>query len=295
MGEKQSLRTPVIALMVGNICLAFGPLFVRSADVGPVAAAFWRIALAIPILFVLARRADAAGWRLPRGMGLVFIVSGLLFAADLAAWHVGILQTKFANANLLGNSTTFLLPLYAFVVARAWPSRQQGVALAIAALGTMLLLGRSLELSRANLIGDLLCLLAGAFYTGYLVLMTRARGHMGAWPVLAWSTAMSAAPLLLLALLLGERVIPGDWTPLIMLALLSQVVGQGLMIYAIDRVAPLLFGLLLLMQPVVAAMIGWVRYGEALTPLDGFGAALIALALILVRLPARAPTPMTAA
>jgi drug/metabolite transporter (DMT)-like permease len=101
--------------------------------------------------------------------------------------------------------------------------------------------------------------------------------------VLAWSTAMSVAPLLAMALLLGEAIVPGDWTPLVALALVSQIVGQGLMILVISRVPPLLFGLALLTQPMVSATLGWTIYGEHLAPADWAGAALIALALLLVR------------
>jgi drug/metabolite transporter (DMT)-like permease len=278
----------MLALLAGNLCLACGPLFVRLADVGPVASAFWRIAIAVPLLFLLAHRfSGRAALRLPNGLFFVLLLSGLFFAADLAAFHLGILRTKMANANLFGNSATFFLPLYAFAMARAWPSRTQALALAIAGLGTLLLLGRSMELSRAYLVGDLFCILAGLLYTFYLVMMTRARGQMDTWPTLAWSTLMTAAPLLLCAMALGERLAPTDWTPLILLALVSQVAGQGFMTYALDRVSPLFFALMLLVQPIIAALIGWARFGEALTLIDGLGAALICLALVLVRLPAR--------
>ena len=39
----------------GNVALAMGPWFVRLADTGPVSAGFWRVALALPFLAVLAR------------------------------------------------------------------------------------------------------------------------------------------------------------------------------------------------------------------------------------------------
>ena len=94
---------------------------------------------------------------------------------------------------------------------------------------------------------------------------------------------MSALPLLITALLLGERVLPSDWTPLVALAFFSQILGQGLMIYTIGRVAPILFGITLLIQPIISATYGWVIYGERLAGLDWIGAGLIALALILVR------------
>ncbi len=282
-GSEGQLRFGLTALLLGNLALAFGPWFVRMADTGPIAAAFWRIAIAAPILFVIAAAMGQPARRLPPKMVWLFLGSGLLFAADLAAWHLGIFQTKLANSNLLGNSTSFLLPLYAFVIAREWPSRRQGTALFLAALGAVLLMGRSYEVSPQNLFGDLLCLLAGAFYTAYLVIMSRARESMAAWPTLAWVTLTSAGPLLVFATMMGERILPHDWTPLLLLALFSQIIGQGLMIYAIGRVAPLLFGVTLLIQPIVAMAIGWIVYDEAMGVADGAGAVLIGLAMVIVR------------
>lgn len=286
-GREAALRFGIPALILGNICLAFGSWFVRMADTGPIAAAFWRIALATPFLFLIARTMGDPARKLGRATFALFALSGIFFAVDLASWHLGILQTKLANANLLGNSTSFLLPLYAFAVARQWPTRMQAVALTFAGVGAALLMGRSFELSPRNLAGDLLCLLAGAFYTAYLVLMSRARSGMGQWPVLAWSTAMSALPLLLMALAIGERLVPHNWAPLVALALLSQIVGQGLMIYTVGRIPPLLFGLTLLLQPMISALIGWIAYGETLGLADWAGAVLVGLALVMVSQPDR--------
>ena len=99
----------------------------------------------------------------------------------------------------------------------------------------------------------------------------------------------SSTPLLLLcALALGERVMPGDWTPLIVLALSSQVVGQGLLTYAIGWFPPLIVGVSLLLQPAVAALLGWLLFGEWLSPVDMIGMGAVAAALVLVRLPSRA-------
>jgi drug/metabolite transporter (DMT)-like permease len=277
------VRWAIPALLLGNLCLVFGPVFVRMADVGPVSSGFWRMALAVVPLFLIARLASQPAER-PTGNTLwLFFVSGLFFAADIATWHLGIFQTKLANAALLANSSSFLLPLWGFLIARSWPNRGQGMALALALLGAIILMGRSYEMSRGNLVGDVLCFLAGAFYTGYLIIMTRLRASIAEWPALAWSSLMTVAPMLIVAALLGETIIPTDWTPVIALAFFSQILGQGLMIYALGSVSPLLFGLLLLLQPVISAILGWLWYGEQLATLDYFGAILIGLALILVR------------
>jgi drug/metabolite transporter (DMT)-like permease len=287
---RKAIRRPsregiaFLALLGGNLALAFGPWFVRLADTGPVAAGFWRIALATPLLLVLAQASGGKPFTSARGLWWVLAGSGVLFAGDLASWHIGIHHTKLANATLFGNAATFVYPLYGFLIARMWPTRLQGLALALAAVGAALLMGRSYQLAPENLIGDLLSLLAGVLYAGYFILMARARDTMAPLPALALSSLAATLPLLLFAMVLGERIMPGDWTPLIALALLSQVIGQGLMIYALGALSPLVVGLALLTQPIVAAAIGWFAYGERLGVADVAGAVMIAVALVLVRL-----------
>jgi drug/metabolite transporter (DMT)-like permease len=278
-------RRAFAALMISNLCLAFGPLMVRLADVGPVASGFWRLAIAAPLLLLLGRATGSPIPRLAPRTWLLIGLGGLFFAADLAAWHSGIVQTKLANATLFGNITTFTFALYGFLVARAWPGRNQGIALLLAATGVILLLGRSYELSPRHFAGDLLCLLAGFFYTGYLVAIERARAALKPLPVLAIATLAGILPLLGFALLLGQQVMPEDWTPLLVLALSSQVVGQGLMVYAIGHLPPVVVGLGLLVQPVIASVIGWMVYGETLSTTDWIGAVAIGIALVLVRRP----------
>ena len=274
----------LLALLLGNLALAFGPVLVRSADVGPSASAFWRMALAMPFLFLIARQMRQPLMLSRRALYWVMILSGAFFALDLAAWHIGILKTKLANATLFANAASLLFPLWGFLVARSWPGRQESIAFALAVAGTALLLGRSADLSRETLIGDLLCLAAGIFYTGYLIVVMKARSELSSWTLLAWSTLATVPPLWFIAAGLGEQIMPTDWTPVIALAVISQLIGQGLMVYVLGKVSPLLFGLALLTQPVISASIGWWRFGETLAPLDWVGAALIAAALVIVRL-----------
>ena len=117
--------------------------------------------------------------------------------------------------------------------------------------------------------------------------MDRARRVMAPWPVLAVATAAGALPLLLFSLALGEQVMPGDWTPIILLSLGSQLIGQGLLVYAMGHLSPVVVGLCFLTQPVASAAIGWAVYDERLSAGDALGALLICAALVLIRLPDR--------
>ncbi|MGN5375374.1 DMT family transporter [Sphingomonas hankookensis] len=278
-------RTPrgaVIAVILANIALAFGPWFVRTADTGPVAAGFWRIALALPVLLAVAAWTDRRAMVRGGSLMVPLLVGGLAFAADLGAWHVGIRRTTLANATLFGNCAVLIFPIYGFIAMRRWPTRAQGLALLLAAIGGMLLLGRSAELSSRNLAGDLFCLFAGVLYAVYFIAMRGVRRTMAPLPALALSSLAGVLPLLLLAMALGERIVPHDWTPLLALALVSQIAGQGLMIYALGHLSPLVVGLALLLQPLVGGTIGWAAYGERLGPVDAAGAVLVAAALAIV-------------
>ena len=284
-------RLAFAALLLGNAALAFGPFLVRQSGVGPVAAGFWRLALALPLLWLLAT-AVRQPVRWPRRALVVAIaLAALFFAADLAAWHAGILLTKLGNATLFGNASSFLFVAWGLWLARRWPTRLQAAALALAAIGCVMLMAGSLELGPAYLRGDLLALAAGLLYTGYLIFIERSRAELQPLPLLFLASLFGALILLPASLALGERIVPADWTGLIALALCSQLLGQGLLVFALGQVPPLVVGIALLTQPAISALLGWLYYDEGLTLLDWTGAAAIVVALLLVRLPSRGARP----
>ncbi len=272
------------ALLVGNLALAMGPFLVRNSGVGPVAAGFWRLAIALPFLFVLAHLSKQPVRPANRRLGWIIFAGAVFFATDVAAWNAGILLTKLGNATLFGNIGSFIFAAFGLWLARKAPSPLQSLALIAAAVGCGLLMYGSAELSLDHLHGDLLSALAGVLYAGYLIAIDRARTQVPPLGLLTLSSFFASLVILPIALALGDRMVPDDWTGVIALALCSQVVGQGLLVYAIGNLSPLVVGLALLTQPALSALLGWVYYGETMTALDGLGALLIAVALVLVRL-----------
>ena len=276
------------ALIGGNIALALGPWSVRLADSGPISAGFWRLALAIPLLALLARRNHQPLGGFGKATWLAIVAAGVLFALDIASWHVGIGQTRLGNATLFGNSGSVILMGWAIVMTRRLPRPFEALGILSALAGAAILMGRSLEIDARSLVGDLFCILAGFLYGFYILLLQNARARLGSWSLLTWSSLAGVPVLLALALWQGEPVWPGSagsgWWPLIALALLSQVIGQGLMVFALKHFTPLIVGLTLLTQPVVAVVVGWFVFGEALVPLDFLGIALVGAALVLARL-----------
>ncbi|WP_422059453.1 DMT family transporter [Sphingopyxis sp.] len=284
-------RWAFVALLAGNISLSIGAMLVRLADTGPTASAFWRMTIALPFLLLFAWR-ESCRKLPPRPAIAIAAVAGIFFALDLAAWHLGILQTKVANATLFGNCASLLLVLWTIFLTRRLPRGWQALAILLAFAGSALLMGQSYELSPDYLVGDLLSLLAGVLYTGYVILMQRVRGTVAPWTALSIASVVCVPILLGTALALGERIMPVNWTPLILLALTSQIVGQGLMTWSLPRFSPLVLGLTLLVQPAVAALAGWIMFDERLGAIDIFGGMLVGAALVLIRLPSRGAKPI---
>ncbi|MFC0204540.1 DMT family transporter [Novosphingobium soli] len=278
----------LLALLAANVALALGAWLVRLSDTGPVAAGFWRLGLALPVLVALASREPAEQRRMGRGTVALVAGAGVFFALDLAAWHVGIVQTRLGNASLFGNSGSILVMAWGVISARRAPRGLELAAICASLAGAGLLMGGSLEISHANLVGDLFCVLAGVFYAFYIIMLNAARERLGQFSVLAVSTLASAPVMLAIAVGLGETIMPTNWTPLVALAVSSQLVGQGFLIYSLRHFTPLVIGLALLTQPALSATVGWLAFGETLSGLDVLGMVLLAAALALAKAGGRA-------
>jgi drug/metabolite transporter (DMT)-like permease len=271
------------ALLGGNVALALGPLWVRLADTGPVSAGFWRLALAIPFFALLARANHQRLGGMPRPVLLAVVIGGVFFSLDLSSWHLGIELTRLGNATLFGNSGSILIVAWGLFALRRAPRTNEWLAFAAAILGSAILLGRSLQIDHSTLVGDLLCLLAGFLYTFYILLAQKARATLGGWSLLFWSSLAGLPVMIGMAAVLGEPFWPTDWTPVIALAITSQLIGQGLLVFALRHFSPLVVGLALLTQPVVSVAVGWLAFGEVLSWLDVIGMAMVAAGLVLAR------------
>ncbi len=263
-------------------------LFVRLADVGPFASAFWRTALALPFLLVWGLAETGA--RLPRP-DRATLLAGVFFAGDLIFWHLAILGTTVANAAVLATTSPLWVALYAGLVLRerlTWPLAA-GLMLCVA--GTLALIGDSWQFAPEKLAGDAAGLVTAIFFASYFLAVRRARARLGAGVVTLISTAVTTVVLLGVAVVMEPTLMPGSLSgamALLALAVVSQVGGQGLMAVGLAVVPPIFGALVFFLEVVSAAALGWLILGERLGVLQGAGAALIVLGLFLAR-PRAAP------
>lgn len=285
-----SNRWAFLALLMGAVSIAFAPIFVRLSELGPSATAFYRLGFAVPILGLWASSSPPQSpqphkWRIRDVFPLMS--AGLFFAADLAVWHWSIHFTSVANATLLAN----FAPI--FVVFGSWllfGERFSGwflVAIALVLAGAILLVSASLNLDTQHLIGDGLGLLTAIFYAGYILSVSRLRLSFSTATIALASSTVGAMLLFLMAWLSGESFLPltlSGWLALLGLACVSQVIGQSLIMFALAHLPSAFASVSLLLQPVIAALLAWRFFGEALSLKQGLGGMIVLAGIGLARL-----------
>jgi drug/metabolite transporter (DMT)-like permease len=275
------------ALLAGATFIALSPIFVRVSEAGPTATAFWRVALAVPALWILywlklRPRARRYGGKWP-----LLIGAGLAFAGDLAFWHTSIQLTSVANSTLLANLASIFVTLAAWIFLRQRPTRVFLAGLAAALAGVLLLVHTSLEFSATGLAGDALGVVTAIFYAGYLLAVKglRDRGET-TLHLMAVTSTLTAIVLFPVALATGEAMLPATargWWILAGLALVSHAAGQGLIAYALAHLPAAFSSVSLLFQPVMAALFAWLLLSEPLAPLQVAGGVIVLAGIYLAR------------
>ncbi|WP_375462137.1 DMT family transporter [uncultured Enterovirga sp.] len=289
-GDAVSIAAPLLALALGAVAMGVSPIFVRIAapEVGPFASAFWRVALALPCLYGWMRLEEGRGRRVAvSGRATPAILAGLAFSGDLVFWHLAILGTSVANATFFATTAPVFVVLLTWLVLRRRVAPATLGALALCMLGGAILIGQSLAISPDRIRGDLYGIVTAVFFALYFLFVSRARESGGAGRVVFISSLVTAAVLLVVALLFdGARIWPrtgGVWAALLALALVSHVGGQGLLAVALGRLPAVFSSLVIFLEALAAALAAWAILGEAITPLQGAGGALILLGIWMAR------------
>lgn len=281
-------RRALPALILGGICIGCSPIFVRLSELGPIATAFWRLALAlIPLLFLFSR--DSVGHSAdarPRGLNghLTAAAPGVFIAAELVAWHISLHMTSVANSTLLVNMAPIFVTLGSWVLLRKPVSRIFIAGLALAILGVGVLKGEGV--GGGSLQGDLVALFAAVLYAGYMLLLDRARKRYSTSVVMMWSTTTAAFCILPVAFFWEPAILPLGligWAILFGLAWISHAGGQGLITFALAWLPPTFSSLTLLLQPVVAALLAWLFLGEALGTPQIAGGLIVIAGIVVAR------------
>lgn len=170
------------------------------------------------------------------------------------------------------------------------------MGLALCLIGGAALIGQSYSFAPERLLGDGYALATSFFFGLYLLAISNARMRLkiGAGSLAFMSAAITAACMFAIAMAFETKFMPqsaNGWITLLSLALISQVLGQGLLAVALGRLPATFSSLVIFLEAVGAAALGWLVLHEALSPLQLAGGALILFGIWVARPRMKTPAP----
>ena len=283
MPPSSSRLLPLIVVLVSASILGLAPILVRLTETGPAAAGFWRLLFALPLLLVLVGRPGGEGFSRPSKW---MILAGLFFAMDLSFWHYGIVMTSVANATVLCNLTPVVVTLVGWFFFKERPARLFILALALAMGGAFAMAAGAAPGQGTNpVLGDIFSVSVALWYSGYFLTVKQARTTAGALRITFWATVAGIPVMAAAALLLGEDMIPATaagWAACVGMGVM-HVAGQGGVAWALGKLPASITAVTILIQPIVAGALGWVIFGETLSPIQALGGALVMAAIVLAQ------------
>ncbi|MEM9180206.1 MAG: DMT family transporter [Pseudomonadota bacterium] len=285
-----------LMVFMGGACIGLAPIGLRLGldDLGPQAIAFWRFTFAAPVLFlmVLVMRKG-----LPSRPNKFVIIAGTCFACQIALWHWSLTMTTVANSTFIVNIGNICVGLTAWIFLRERPTQMWFLAVLIAIIGAAALsLGGGAE-GKADLRGDLLAFAAAILVSCYVVASKVARRSLSGIEAIFWLTAVEALVAGFLVMAFREDFLPANLNGMLaplFLALIVQIGGQGLIITGLGHTPAAIAGVLIVVQPVVAAAISWQLFNEPLLPIQAGGGLLILLGIFISQRGIRTANPSSA-
>jgi len=275
-----------LALLGAGIAVGFSPIFARLSDLAPLASGFYRLAFAVPAIWLFAwasgDRIDPVS-ALSRSDRIRLLLAGLAFAADIAFWHLAIAHTTVLEATLLASTVPIMV-----TVASVFFFGEKLKTLFIAGLGLALIGVATLAVQRTGtvvtptdrLLGGIYALLAALFFAVYLLIIANVRRHSSTTTIMYYMSFVAALGLLPFALAMSPTLLSCSlegWLILLGLAVISHAGGQGLMTFALAHLPTSFSSMTGLLQTAVAAVIAWILFAEPLTPMMlASGAAILA-------------------
>ena len=281
-------RLAILALLAGAVTIGFAPILVRLSELGPTATAGYRFLLAVPLYWAISAVAPRPAADQPWTVRdfLLVALAGASLAADMGAWHFSIHMTTVANATVLPNVAPVFVVIGGWLIFRERVTGTFLIGLIAAMIGVFALTEASFALGRTQFVGDLLGLLTALFYAVYQMSITRLRQRFSTIAIMARAIPVSAAAIIPFAAASGDALVASTlagWSVLVALAAGPQVLGHGLIAWALAHLPVAFASVTLLAQPVTAAIVAWILFDERIGGQQAIAAAAILAGIAVAR------------
>ncbi len=285
--RQRTGERPVLLAAIGALCISSSGVLVELAASGAATTAFFRCALALPLLVPLALREQRRLGPRARRARLTAVAAGLFFAVDLVLWTHAINEVGAGIATVLGNLQVVFVAAAAWVLFAERPTRRFGLALPVVFAGVVLVSGLAGRPSFGGhpVEGIIFGVGTSLAYAAFLLILRGATGTPHVAGPLMDATASAAIASLALGGVFGTLTLTPPLRSLgwlLVLAVTSQTIGWMFITSSLPRLPRAISSLLLLLQPVAALGLAALVLSERPTWLQLLGALLICAGVLAV-------------
>ncbi len=265
----------IASLLVGIVAVACAAIFVKIslAEIGPIATISNRFWIAIVPFSVWAGgerllQPETPSAPLRPDEWALLLLAGVIAAVDLPLWAFSLSRTSVANAMVLSDLAPLFTTLGAWLLWRQRFDPRFLVGLAVSLMGAIAIGIGDVQLDPLQLFGDGAALLSALFLSAYLLTLERLRTRLSAPVILLSTSSIGALITGAIALNVEHQLLPissQGWVAVIGLALVSQVLGQGLITFSLNRLSSGIVALSYLLEPVLSALGAWILFSETLS------------------------------
>lgn len=273
-------KHPMIMILVGVVGISLSSIFVKYSAAPSAVTAAWRLLWTV-ILLTPAVIGKASVRREMRGISLkmaaLSCLSGVFLAAHFALWFESLQHTTVASSTTIVCTEVIWVALGYWLFLKGKISLKAAAAIAVTLLGSVII-AWSDSGSDAHLAGDLLALAAAVTVAVYTLLGRIVREKVST-TVYTYLVYASCALVLVLTCLVQEQKLLGyGVSPVLvglLLAVFSTLLGHSIFSWCLKYFSPAFVSASKLCEPVVAAILAAILFGELPGMLMLLGGALI--------------------
>lgn len=273
----------VIAAVLAVTAWGIGPVMNKAMEVDTPAIVFYRMVLGVPMMIFMAQ---AFGTGVSRQVLRLSALPGILFSLSFITGFASVKMTSIANATLVTNLQPVLVLLVAPKLFGERLRRSQLGLGAISMAGVLIVVLAAASTSGAKWTGDVMAAVNVTIWTAYFLIAKQRRvDGVDSWSFLAGIFIWAAVVVLPFGAITSNdlgAMTTKDWLCVIGMALGPGIVGHGLMTWSQSHLDVTLASILGLLSPVISTALAWVVFGESLTILQMFGAAVVIWSLAML-------------
>ena len=273
-------KRPMAMIVLGVIGISLSSIFVKFSTAPAAVTAAWRllwtVALMTPVVWGRgAVRRELLGVKWP--LALLSALSGLFLAIHFVLWFESLNRTSVASSTTIVCTEVIWVCLGWWLFMGGWIPGKALAAIGVTVVGSVVIAFADSG-SRGHLSGDILALLAAVAVAGYTLIGRAVRSDTSTTVYTYLVYTVCALVLVLTCVFQGQALLGHGSSPIwvgLALAVFSTILGHSIFSWCLKYFSPAFVSASKLCEPVGAAALAAVIFGQIPSVMQLLGGALI--------------------